>query len=142
MTLESCALDCAGFTYFGTEYGRECERHKHSTWSSSTKSKTQVTVVIHSVLVLQWHPPPIAALHVVVTQQRNAVQEIVFPYTKWGPELAHLQPPSLEEQRPPLQYQRNQLVQAHKRLAYLQDGFTLAVYSKFRLFHLSLVHGS
>lgn len=24
MTLESCASDCAGFTYFGTEYGREC----------------------------------------------------------------------------------------------------------------------
>jgi hypothetical protein len=25
MTLESCAAFCAGFTYFGTEYGRECE---------------------------------------------------------------------------------------------------------------------
>src|SRR6266536_1989707 len=25
MTLESCASDCAGFTYFGSEYGRECE---------------------------------------------------------------------------------------------------------------------
>lgn len=25
MTLESCASDCAGYTYFGTEYGRECE---------------------------------------------------------------------------------------------------------------------
>ncbi|EKD12599.1 copper radical oxidase [Drepanopeziza brunnea f. sp. 'multigermtubi' MB_m1] len=24
MTLESCASDCAGYTYFGTEYGREC----------------------------------------------------------------------------------------------------------------------
>jgi hypothetical protein len=24
MTLESCAADCAGYTYFGTEYGREC----------------------------------------------------------------------------------------------------------------------
>ncbi|PMD52509.1 copper radical oxidase [Hyaloscypha bicolor E] len=24
MTLESCATDCAGYTYFGTEYGREC----------------------------------------------------------------------------------------------------------------------
>jgi hypothetical protein len=25
MTLESCAAYCSGFTYFGTEYGRECE---------------------------------------------------------------------------------------------------------------------
>lgn len=25
MTLQSCAADCAGYTYFGTEYGRECE---------------------------------------------------------------------------------------------------------------------
>jgi len=24
MTLESCASDCAGYTYFGAEYGREC----------------------------------------------------------------------------------------------------------------------
>lgn len=25
MTLQSCATDCAAYTYFGTEYGRECE---------------------------------------------------------------------------------------------------------------------
>jgi hypothetical protein len=25
MTLESCASDCAGYTYFGVEYGRECK---------------------------------------------------------------------------------------------------------------------
>jgi len=24
MTLEECATDCAGFTYFGVEYGGEC----------------------------------------------------------------------------------------------------------------------
>jgi hypothetical protein len=24
MTLESCASDCAGYTYFGVEYAREC----------------------------------------------------------------------------------------------------------------------
>ena len=24
MTLESCASDCAGYTFFGTEYGDEC----------------------------------------------------------------------------------------------------------------------
>ena len=24
MTVESCASDCSGYTYFGTEYGREC----------------------------------------------------------------------------------------------------------------------
>jgi hypothetical protein len=24
MTLESCAKDCTGYTYFGTEYSREC----------------------------------------------------------------------------------------------------------------------
>ncbi|KAN0090569.1 WSC domain containing protein [Hyaloscypha variabilis] len=24
MTLESCSVDCTGYTYFGTEYGREC----------------------------------------------------------------------------------------------------------------------
>lgn len=25
MTVESCAASCAGYTYFGVEYGRECE---------------------------------------------------------------------------------------------------------------------
>jgi hypothetical protein len=25
MTLEECAADCAGYTYFGVEYGGECE---------------------------------------------------------------------------------------------------------------------
>ena len=25
MTIQSCQADCAGYTYFGTEYGRECE---------------------------------------------------------------------------------------------------------------------
>lgn len=25
MTLESCSADCAGYRYFGTEYGRECK---------------------------------------------------------------------------------------------------------------------
>lgn len=25
MTLQSCASDCAAYTYFGTEYGRECK---------------------------------------------------------------------------------------------------------------------
>jgi len=26
MTLESCEADCAGYTYFGTEYSRECKQ--------------------------------------------------------------------------------------------------------------------
>jgi hypothetical protein len=25
MTVESCQASCAGYTYFGVEYGRECE---------------------------------------------------------------------------------------------------------------------
>ena len=25
MTVESCAANCAGYTYFGVEYGRDCK---------------------------------------------------------------------------------------------------------------------
>jgi hypothetical protein len=36
MTVESCASDCAGYTYFGVEYGREC-RYLPSPSSSHSK---------------------------------------------------------------------------------------------------------
>lgn len=26
MTIQTCQADCAGYTYFGTEYGRECKQ--------------------------------------------------------------------------------------------------------------------
>lgn len=42
MTLEICAADCQGYTYFGVEYGGEC-KFFHSASSSSMKGANDVT---------------------------------------------------------------------------------------------------
>jgi len=49
MTLESCASDCAGYIYFGVEYGREC-RHPSLIFASDTDVFPQVIAEIASQL--------------------------------------------------------------------------------------------
>ncbi|KAE9365795.1 WSC-domain-containing protein [Stipitochalara longipes BDJ] len=43
MTLQSCAVDCAGYTYFGTEYGRECYCGNSFTTGSQSAPQAECT---------------------------------------------------------------------------------------------------
>lgn len=80
MTLESCASDCAGYTYFGVEYAREC-KHRHGCFGLILIS-FQVIVGTASLLALSLLPLAIAALRVLEIQLRSVERGIGSQFTK------------------------------------------------------------
>jgi len=126
MTLESCATDCAGYTYFGTEYGREC-RLVLSSFPLSDAYILQVTVEIVSLLALLLLLQVIVLLPVPEMLQRSAALGIVSQSTRKGLDREpRLGVAVTEEPRHPL----NRLALDLKKLAYLPAGCILDVFSE------------
>jgi hypothetical protein len=74
MTLELCAANCVGFTYFGTEYGRECKLT-----TSMYESKLTIKVIAATASLPEQFPLRllIALSLVLQTGQNFAVLVIV-----------------------------------------------------------------
>lgn len=82
MTLESCASDCAGYTYFGTEYGRECDCTSSLSSFEHLINEKQVIAEMLSALDRWSLPLQTAALHAEAMPMRNVEREIVSRSTR------------------------------------------------------------
>ena len=100
MTLESCASDCAGYTYFGVEYGREC-KHSSLIFSSDTDFVPEVIVETASQLGQLLLLLVIVLLRVLEIQLSFVGLGTVFRCTRKVPELGpQRREVAVEEQLP------------------------------------------
>ena len=132
MTLESCSSDCAGYAYFGVEYGRECG-HSPLIFASDTDIFPQVIVETASQLGRWLLRLVNVLLRVLEIQQSFAGLEIVSRCTRkvLQAEQPRLEAGVEEQRRRPLLWEPlNQPGLVLRKLACLLAGCILDVCSE------------
>jgi hypothetical protein len=101
MTLEECAKDCAGYIYFGVEYGGECLLTLSCILSFEYLTNSQIQAIAGIVLTLD-----LSQLHSLIAASfaQGIQTNIVGPETVWSytnsPQQQALHPQQYPQQHP------------------------------------------